>query len=607
LAKALFPQVGKAREVNDLLKYVVALARQAGQRIQEEFYRPGNPRGAGDKADIDTEIESFLRPELERLLPGSGVIGEELGENSSASHSEYCWLVDPHDGTSAFLRGFRGSSVSIGLLHNNTPVLGVVYAPLYPNDEGDLIAGGVGLGLWRNGQAWESPVLESPLGPLDIVAISQDADCRAGANLEALKPARYLALPSIAFRLALTAAGDCRVGQSLVYLGEHDVAAGHALLLAGGKVLLPWREGPTQSVFYTPRVISTPMIGGDTVAVHELRPREPRWILSQPRTMPLSPLPATRRWRAAGLSLSRAQGCLLGQLAGDSLGALVEFKSAASIVAKYPEGPDALADGGTWNTLAGQPTDDSEMALALARQLIQDGDYQVDRVLGAYRAWRESGPFDIGGTTARGLRGEADGQSQANGSLMRCSPLGLAFGPEKLTRLAAQDSALTHPHPLACECVRLFTQTISRGVAGVSVAEAFEQALAESQGEAHELLRAARQAPPEDFVTSMGWVKIAFQNAFHHLVQQRPLAQALTWTVRQGGDTDTNAAIAGALLGAFQGLSAIPRQWRLAVLSCRPDRANPRCQQPRPREYWPVDALNLAELLLEVRCGDQAP
>lgn len=589
--------------VNDLLRNVVQLAQQAGQMIADEFYRPRGARGFADKADIDAEAEAFIRPELQKLLPGSAIVGEELGGSSPGSQTEYCWLVDPHDGTSAFLRGFRGSSVSIGLLRHNQPVLGVVYSPLYPNDSGDLIAGGAGLGLWRDGAPWDSPPTDLPLGPSDIVAISQDADCRARANLEALRPARYLAMPSIAYRLALTAVGDTRVGQSLVHLAEHDVAAGHALLLATGKILHPWEDGASNPLVYSPRIVSRPLLGGDPVAVHELRPRDPGRVFLQPSTPPLSPLPTGRRWRAAGLRLDRAQGCLLGQLAGDSLGSLVEFKSPASIAARYPEGPDALADGGTWNTLAGQPTDDSEMALALARQLVADGGYQRDRVLAAYRAWRESGPFDIGGTTARGLRGDPNPESQANGSLMRCSPLGLAFSPSEVAPLARLDSALTHPHSLPCECVRLFTQTISRAVAGMGCSEAISLALQESEPEARELLESALQGPPSDFMTSMGWVRIAFHNAFYLLAQERPLAEALTWTVRQGGDTDTNAAIAGALLGAFQGLEAIPRQWRLAVLTCRPDKTNASCHQPRPAVYWPVDALNLAELLLEIRAG----
>ena len=71
--------------------------------------------------------------------------------------------------------------------------------------------------------------------------------------------------------------------------------------------------------------------------------------------------------------IQRAQGCLLSQLAGDALGSLVEFSSSESIKRQYPDGVRELADGGYWNTIAGQPTDDSEMALMLARMLVDQG------------------------------------------------------------------------------------------------------------------------------------------------------------------------------------------------------------------------------------------
>jgi len=67
-------------------------------------------------------------------------------------------------------------------------------------------------------------------------------------------------------------------------------------------------------------------------------------------------------------------------------------------------------------------------------------------------------------------------------------------------------------------------------------------------------------------------------------------------TVRRGGDTDTNAAIAGALLGAVHGRAAVPAEWRSMILSCRP--LAPRARRPRPRAFWPTDAMEIAERLL---------
>ncbi len=599
--KALGQRTDNFQGMKNLLEAVEELALEAGQSLREEFYRAGGPRGSGDKADIDEEIEAFLSERLRALLPGSAVVGEELGE-SGPEGAEYCWLVDPHDGTSAFLRGFRGSSVSVGLIHHHQPVLGVVYAPLYPNDSGDMISGGPGLGLRRQREPLQPVQRSGPLTERDIVVISQDADQRSEANALVTAPARFLGMPSIAYRLALTAIGDARVGQSLVYLNAHDVAAGHALLMAAGKRLFPWHDDIEAPIVYRPTFDPTIVLGGDRDAVVELRKPEPREVLKTARTSSLSPLPASRRWKAAGLLLERAQGVLLGQVAGDSLGSLVEFKPASTIASLFQEGPDELRDGGVWHTLAGQPTDDGEMMLALARQLIEDGVYREERVFASYRRWRKSDPFDIGRATSSALEGAPIADSQANGSLMRCSPLGLVFSPLELERIAPLDSSLTHPHALCRECCRTFTQTISRGVAGAEVDEALEVALAEAAPEVQEFLREARSGPPREFFHQMGWIRIAFVNAFSHLYRKTPLRQAVIATVRQGGDTDTNGAIVGALLGAFQGLSAVPEQWRLSIQTCRPARALRYSKQPRPREYWPVDVLNLAELLLEIRC-----
>jgi ADP-ribosylglycohydrolase len=114
-----------------------------------------------------------------------------------------------------------------------------------------------------------------------------------------------------------------------------------------------------------------------------------------------------------------------GNWIGDSLGSLVEFRGAAEIARAFPSGLRNLSDGGTWNTIAGQPTDDSELALALARSIVAQGGYAPQAAFAAYREWLDSNPFDVGATTRRGILGEPDHASQANGSLMRVSPIGI--------------------------------------------------------------------------------------------------------------------------------------------------------------------------------------
>lgn len=309
----------------------------------------------------------------------------------------------------------------------------------------------------------------------------------------------------------------------------------------------------------------------------------------------------------------RARGCLLGQLTGDALGSAVEFRDSSEIAERYPEGVRTLRDGGTWNLIAGQPTDDSEMALALARSLVAAGRFDARLVADAYVRWLRSEPFDIGHTTSSGLEAISAGRratsgSQANGALMRISPAGMfaAGDPALAAGVAAKDALLTHPHPVCQSANAAYAAAIAVGIAGGDSEDmwqaAHEHAASGStyrSGAApvRDRLEAARGAPPEEFQNQMGWVLTAFQNAFFHLLSGEALEDAVVRTVGCGGDTDTNAAIAGALLGARQGESSIPVQWRDAVLSCRPDE-NSATAHPRPEEYWPVDALELAEALV---------
>lgn len=306
-------------------------------------------------------------------------------------------------------------------------------------------------------------------------------------------------------------------------------------------------------------------------------------------------------------TLSRAQGCLLGQLAGDSLGSLVEFRSPEEIRRRYPRGVRELANGGTWNTIAGQPTDDSEMALALGRTLVEHGAYDADRVREAYVDWYYSHPFDHGSTVRAGLTGEPNSYSQANGAMMRISPLGI-FGArhplQQIARWAEQDAAITHPHPVCTQANALFAMAIAHAVrTRVSPPELHAEIVIWARSMhvspmLSEVISNAALGAPDDYLTQQGWVLIAFQNALWQLLHVPSLEDGVVDTVMRGGDTDTNAAIAGALLGAIYGREAVPKQWVDALRRCRPEAGNPDVIHARPSRYWPIDALELAEKLL---------
>lgn len=87
-------------------------------------------------------------------------------------------------------------------------------------------------------------------------------------------------------------------------------------------------------------------------------------------------------------------------------------------------------------------------------------------------------------------------------------------------------------------------------------------------------------------------------DAVWQLLHAATLEEGIVNTVMRGGDTDTNAAIAGALLGAVYGLDAIPKQWREKVLNCRPEAGREGVRHPRPKCFWPVDTLHIAQCLV---------
>jgi ADP-ribosylglycohydrolase len=300
--------------------------------------------------------------------------------------------------------------------------------------------------------------------------------------------------------------------------------------------------------------------------------------------------------------LDRGRGCLLGQVIGDALGSIVEFKSAARIRELFPQGVRELVPSPVWRTCAGQPTDDSELALALARTLAEEGEWKEGAAMGAYRRWLSSGPFDVGNTTMQALaHGSANAESQANGSLMRCSPLGI-FGwrdPQAASELARKDSALTHPNPVCRDACGVYVGAVARAISGMAKAEIYGRALDEARTDGvRRALEEARGGAPRDFLSQQGWVLVAIQNAFFRFLRSASFEEGLIDTVGEGGDTDTNGAIAGALLGAHHGRKRIPGRWEAVVLECRPESGRAEVRVARPREYWPCDVPELAERLL---------
>jgi hypothetical protein len=290
---------------HDVLQVAIEAAREAGSLPWQDLLKPGGRSGHDGHAEADEPAERLIRQRLLAATRDWGYLGEETGRGAGTA-AHHLWLVDPNDGTRSYLRGYRDSAVSIALLRHGMSMLGVVYAFAVPDSRGDRFAWAEGCGpLQGNGMPLKRAPWATTIAPHTVILLSQAAERAVDANLACVAPERYRAVSNIAYRQAL-------VGGTLVD-----------------------QEGTP--VTYTPEGASSTRwcFGGAPDLVTEVARRPRTSVFARDTTATTKPY--TLCWPSAeqtigddGL-LKRAQGCVLGQLAGDALGSMVEFQGASAI------------------------------------------------------------------------------------------------------------------------------------------------------------------------------------------------------------------------------------------------------------------------------------
>jgi ADP-ribosyl-[dinitrogen reductase] hydrolase len=282
-----------------------------------------------------------------------------------------------------------------------------------------------------------------------------------------------------------------------------------------------------------------------------------------------------------------SEGCLLGLACGDTLGRPVEFKSAAAIESAYGT-LDDMVGYGTHGQPAGTITDDTELAMRIARSLVETGGFDGADIAARFIDWYESGPFDIGLMTrdsiSRLQRGESweeagqdvweswpEGSNAGNGSVMRCAPHALAFpnNSHYLGHVSERSSAITHADPRCKRGCAILNLTIAALIRGES--NPLDSALAAAypaQSDAPELFEALHGLPEETAVTELnnsGYVVDALQAGLFYALDADTATDAIVRAVNAGDDADTVGAITGAVAGARFGADALPQSWLTAI------------------------------------------
>lgn len=223
-------------QLRTLLMQVCAVAQGAGELIAAEHapqvtVKPGH---ANYVTDMDVASQRYCMQRLQPLLPGAGFYAEEQEENRLPAG--YCWIIDPIDGTTNYMVGYRHSCVSIGLVQDGQGVLGAVYNPFSK----ELFYAGKGLGAFCNGQPIQ--VAERPLERgLVIFGTSpyyrERVDETFGAMRRIfLRCGDLRRSGSAALDLCYLAAGRCD-GFYEAVLSPWDYAAGAVILQEAGGII----------------------------------------------------------------------------------------------------------------------------------------------------------------------------------------------------------------------------------------------------------------------------------------------------------------------------------------------------------------------------------
>lgn len=110
-----------------MIYQVIDIVREASKLMTTEITIEQKGNGSNYVTSADVNVQHYLEEHLPKLIRGSTFLGEE--EDEQVIESEYIWVVDPIDGTSNFIRGLGASAISVGLVKNGKPYLGVIYEP----------------------------------------------------------------------------------------------------------------------------------------------------------------------------------------------------------------------------------------------------------------------------------------------------------------------------------------------------------------------------------------------------------------------------------------------------------------------------------------------
>ena len=216
------------------LQQAIAATREAGALTLQYF---GGPLEVAykDRNDpltaADLQADAYLKKALRDLRPDCGWLSEETVDDRQRLEKEAVWIVDPIDGTREFVDGIPEYVVAVALVEGGAPTLAVIYNPA----QEQIFAAVSGSGTFRNGQRVFCSDVQSLSQATAVVSRSETK--RGGIDPFRPHLGEIRPVGSVAYKLALVAAGACDLNFSIQDKNEWDVCAGDLLVREAGGLM----------------------------------------------------------------------------------------------------------------------------------------------------------------------------------------------------------------------------------------------------------------------------------------------------------------------------------------------------------------------------------
>lgn len=236
--------------LDDAVRAAGALARDYFEKGAKSWDKAHND----PVSEADLALDRLLHDRLIGARPGYGWMSEESVDNAARLGAERLWVVDPIDGTRAFIKHLPEFSVSVALVERGRPVLGAVYNPITE----EYFAASAGGGATLNGATIRASGATSLLKARLLA--SRSRHFKHTPWEQATAGASYSYRNSIAYRMALVAAGRYEAAISLSPKSDWDIAAAYLIVAEAGGITST-REGQgfhfNQATPRHPSVIAT--------------------------------------------------------------------------------------------------------------------------------------------------------------------------------------------------------------------------------------------------------------------------------------------------------------------------------------------------------------